>query len=240
MKKKLGLIILLALSLKGYSQTYIINGLLKDSISGIAIKGSTVQLNSSTNKNLKGNTLSDENGNFLLKNIPSGKYELLLSAIGFKNQVLKVEVNNQNKELGNIFISRSSQSLENITVISTGAAVTQKDDTAQFNSRQYKTNPDATTEDLVKKMPGITVDNNGNITAQGEQVKKVTVDGKEFFGSDVNAALKNIPAVAVEKIQVYDKMSDQSQMTGIDDGNSQKAINIITKAGIKDAQFGRV
>lgn len=240
MKKKLGLIILLALSLKGYSQTYIINGLLKDSISGIAIKGSTVQLNSSTNKNLKENTLSDENGNFLLKNIPSGKYELLLSAIGFKNQVLKVEVNNQNKELGNIFVSRSSQSLENITVISAGAAVTQKDDTAQFNSRQYKTNPDATTEDLVKKMPGITVDNNGNITAQGEQVKKVTVDGKEFFGNDVNAALKNIPAVAVEKIQVYDKMSDQSQMTGIDDGNSQKAINIITKAGIKDAQFGRV
>jgi hypothetical protein len=89
-------------------------------------------------------------------------------------------------------------------------------------------------------MPGITVDKAGTVTAHGEQVKKITVDGKEFFGDDASAALKNLPASVVDKIQVFDKLSDQAQLTGVDDGNSQKSINIITKAGIQNAQFGRM
>jgi hypothetical protein len=89
-------------------------------------------------------------------------------------------------------------------------------------------------------MPGITVDKSGTVTAQGDQVKKVTVDGKEFFGDDATAALKNLPAEIIDKIQVFDKLSDQAQFTGFDDGNSTKSINIVTKTGTRNGQFGRV
>ncbi|MEO5966768.1 MAG: hypothetical protein ABIP68_05775, partial [Ferruginibacter sp.] len=98
----------------------------------------------------------------------------------------------------------------------------------------------ASAEDLIKKMPGITVDKSGTVTAQGEQVKNVTVDGKKFFGDDATAALKNLPAEIIDKIQVFDKLSDQAQFTGFDDGSATKAINIVTKTANKNSQFGRI
>ncbi|MEO6584561.1 MAG: outer membrane beta-barrel protein, partial [Ferruginibacter sp.] len=113
-------------------------------------------------------------------------------------------------------------------------------DTAQYNASQFKVNPDATAEDLINKMPGITVDKSGTVTAQGEQVKKVTVDGKEFFGDDATATLRNLPSEIIDKIQVFDRLSDQAQFTGFDDGNSSKSINIVTKTGIRNGQFGRI
>ena len=115
-----------------------------------------------------------------------------------------------------------------------------KADTIQYNASAYKVNPDATTEDLIKKMPGITVDKDGTVTAHGDQVKKVTIDGKDFLGDDATAALRNLPSEVVDKIQVFDRLSDQAAFTGFDDGNSVKAINIVTKSGIKNGQFGRV
>ena len=127
-----------------------------------------------------------------------------------------------------------------VTVTASGAPTQQKGDTIQYNANQFKVNPDATVEDLVKKAPGITVDRDGTVTAQGEQVRKVTIDGRDFFGDDASAALRNLPADVVDKIQVFDRLSDQAQLTGVDDGNSQKAINIVTKAGMRDGQFGRM
>jgi hypothetical protein len=93
---------------------------------------------------------------------------------------------------------------------------------------------------MIKKLPGITVARDGTVTAMGEQVKKVTVDGKDFFGDDATAALKNLPAEVIDKIQVFDRLSDQAQLTGFDDGNSIKTVNIVTKSGIKNGQFGRI
>src|SRR5690606_6931434 len=112
-------------------------------------------------------------------------------------------------------------------------------DTTEYNASAFKTNPDAVAEDLITKMPGIT-NENGTIKAHGEEVKKVLVDGKEFFGDDVNTALKNLPADVIEKIQVFDMMSEQAQFTGFNDGNTQKALNIKTKNGINHAVFGKV
>ena len=105
---------------------------------------------------------------------------------------------------------------------------------------QYKVNPDATSEDLIKKMPGLTVDKSGTVTAKGETVKKVTVDGRDFFGDDATATLRNLPADVIDKIQVFDKLSDQAQLTGFDDGNTTKAINIVTKKNMRNGNFGRV
>jgi hypothetical protein len=127
-----------------------------------------------------------------------------------------------------------------VTVTAITPPSQQKGDTTQYNASQFKVNPDATTEDLIKKMPGITVERDGTVTAQGEQVRKVTIDGREFFGDDATTALRNLPSEVVDKIQVFDRLSDQAQFTGVDDGNSERAINIVTKAGIKNGQFGRI
>src|SRR5678816_4810811 len=89
-------------------------------------------------------------------------------------------------------------------------------------------------------MPGITVDKDGTVTAQGEQVRKITIDGRDFFGDDATASLRNLPSEVVDKIQVFDRLSDQAQFTGFDDGNSTKAINIVTRANMRNGQFGRV
>jgi len=101
-------------------------------------------------------------------------------------------------------------------------------------------NPDATAEDMVKKLPGVTVDKQGTVTAQGEQVRKVTIDGRDFFGDDATAALRNLPAEIIDKIQVFDRLSDQAQFTGFDDGNTLKSLNIFTKANMRNGQFGRM
>ncbi len=117
-------------------------------------------------------------------------------------------------------------------------AVTIKGDTTEMNASSFKVNPDASAEDLVSKMPGVT-SSNGQIQAQGEQVKKVLVDGKPFFGEDPNAALKNLPAEVVGKIQIYDAKSEQSLFSGIDDGNTTKTMNIVTKSQFRNGVFGR-
>jgi hypothetical protein len=110
----------------------------------------------------------------------------------------------------------------------------------EYAASAFKTNPDANAEDVIKKMPGVTVDRSGAVTAQGENVRKVTVDGREYFGDDATAALRNLPSEVIDKIQVFDKLSDQAQFTGVDDGNTTKAINIVTKADMRNGQFGRV
>ena len=117
-------------------------------------------------------------------------------------------------------------------------AVLVKGDTTEINANNFKVNPDATAEDLVGKMPGVS-SSNGQIQAQGETVKKVLVDGKPFFGEDPNAALKNLPAEVVGKIQIYDAKSEQSLFSGIDDGNTTKTMNIITKSQFRNGLFGR-
>ncbi|MBU3713996.1 MAG: hypothetical protein FGM46_03515, partial [Ferruginibacter sp.] len=160
--------------------------------------------------------------------------------VGYSQTNLPIEMDGNDINTGKIALKKRNNNLEEIVVIAKSPAVTQKEDTSQYSANQYKVNIDATTEDLLKKMPGISVDKSGTITAQGEQVKKITIDGKEFFGEDATSAVRNIPAEVVDKIQVFDRLSDQAQLTGIDDGNSQKAINVITKNGIKNSQFGRI
>ena len=222
-----------------FAQESQIKGSIADLLDSTSLKGATISI-SSTDSAVLQTVVTSTNGSFEFGNLKKQVYLLKISNVGYKPSTINIDLEKDNGTLGKIYLNRMVKEMETVTIVSTVAAVVQKDDTSQYNAKQYKVNPDATTEDMIKKMPGITVDKNGTITAQGEQVKKVTVDGKDFFGDDASAALKNIPAAAVDKIQVFDRMSDQAQMTGIDDGNSQKAINIITKAGINNAQFGRV
>lgn len=169
---------------------------------------------------------------------PDGKYILRINYLGYENYRRLITLNN-NIDLGVIALTISSKQLKELQVEGTQIRSEQKGDTVQYNADAFKTNPDATLEDLVKKMPGITIEN-GQAKAGGETVQKILIDGKEFFGDDASMALKNLPAEIVEKIEVFDRLSDQAQFTGFDDGNARKTINVVTRGkGIKDASFGK-
>ena len=115
----------------------------------------------------------------------------------------------------------------------------QKGDTVSYNAGAFKVTTDADVEGLLKKMPGITV-TDGTVEAQGEEIKKIFVDGKEFFGEDVTTAIKSLPAAAVERVEVYNKLSDAAEFSGMDDGEGYKALNIVTKPGMRQGQFGKL
>lgn len=188
---------------------------------------------------LAAGTTTDIDGNFKLENIANGQYVLKLTYLGYETKLIKQPINGVAINLGNISLQAGSTTLGQVNVVDIITPVQVKNDTTQYNSGAFKTNKDANTEDLVTKMPGITVVD-GKVNAQGEEVKKVLVDGKPFFGDDPSSVLKNLPAEVVDKIQVFDKKSDQSQFTGFDDGNSSKTINIITKAQFRNGVFGKV
>src|SRR5436305_10186645 len=130
--------------------------------------------------------------------------------------------------------------LDAVQVVQEAAPVTLESDTVEYNAGSFKTKPNAVVEDLLKKLPGVQVDKDGKIKANGEEVKKVLVDGKQFFGNDPKTATKNLPADVVDKVQVFDKKSDQSQFTGFDDGNSEKTINLSLKPEKKNGAFGKI
>ncbi|GAB3006914.1 TonB-dependent receptor [Niabella terrae] len=220
-----------------------IKGTLMDPVEGVVVKDATVQLAAAADSNIVASTISDASGSFLFRSLPLGNYILKASSVGFEPLALPVSLTDSlpDLDLDDVYIPKKTTTLEGVVIVASAPAVSQKGDTSQFSASHFKTNPDATVEDLIKKMPGITVDRAGNVTAQGEEVKKVTVNGKDFFGEDATMAIRNLPSEIVDKIQVFDRLSDQAQLTGFDDGNSVKAINIVTKSEIsKNGQFGRI
>jgi hypothetical protein len=141
--------------------------------------------------------------------------------------------------LKTIYLQRRAEQLNEVTVTADGPAVVQKGDTTEMSASAYKTGPDAMVEDLVKKMPGITIDN-GKLKANGKEINRVLLDGKPFFGDDPNIALKNLPAEVVDKIQIYNKQSEQAEFTGFDDGNSAHTMNIVSRADRRNGKFGKI
>lgn len=221
------------------AQKYNLSGRIIDNNSALPIPNVNLRLISKMDSGIFFVTISDTSGNFLFNKIAAGKYILKGSILGYKSIINNLEMVDQSLILPDIKLSPSSILLKETEIESIQERVKQIGDTTQYNAGSYKVNEDANAEDLVKKMPGITSDN-GTVKVNGEAVKQVYVDGKPFFGDDPNAALKNLPAEVIEKIQVFDKLSDQSQFTGFDDGQSNKTINIITKQGKQNGQFGKV
>lgn len=181
---------------------------------------------------------ANEQGIFSLP-AANGQYLLEFSFTGYDVSKKKVTVAGGNVDLGEVLMYKKQKTLGDVVVVGKTPPARQKGDTTELNAAAFKVNPDGTVEDLLRKAPGVTIEN-GQVTAQGEQVQRVTIDGREFFGNDAAAALRNLPAEIVDKIQVFDRMSDQAQLTGVSDGNEVKAINIVTKANMRNGQFGRV
>ncbi|MBK8711078.1 MAG: outer membrane beta-barrel protein [Niastella sp.] len=240
MQKLLLTICLSTLTLLGFSQTNQITGMLQDNTGKAPVVGATVSLLLQKDSSEVNTVVTDASGKFSFDNVANDSFIVTAQSVSYQDLVTFITINNQNRDLGVLKMYIKGKDLSTVTVISKAPPVSNKADTSQYSASQFKVNPDATTEDLIKKMPGITVARDGTVTAQGETVKKVTIDGKDFFGDDASAALKNLPSEVVDKIQVFDRLSDQAQLTGIDDGNSVKAINVVTKTGIRNGQFGRV
>ncbi len=220
------------------AQTYTLSGRLVERNDTSGLIGVSVIITSIVDTSQKTGTATDETGNFTITNLQQGTYKLSTSYIGY-NAVERIVNITTNIDLGEITLEASPTTLSNVTVQGTQTRMQQLGDTTQFNANAYKTNPDATAEDLVTKMPGVT-NENGTLKVNGEDVKRVLVDGKFFFGDDATTAIKNLPAEVIDKVQVFDRLNDQSQFTGFDDGQGEKTINIVTKPGKNNGQFGKV
>ncbi|MEP6747825.1 MAG: carboxypeptidase regulatory-like domain-containing protein, partial [Bacteroidota bacterium] len=217
-----------------------ISGILQDKTDKTPLSGATLTLSPKRDPSIKLDAVSNGRGSFTFRGVPADTFLLSISYIGYEPVDQQVVPSDTTTSLGIILVPKKTKALEGVVIIAKTPPAQQKGDTTNYNASAFKVNPDATTEDLIKKMPGITVDKNGTVTAHGDQVQKVTIDGKDFMGDDATAALRNLPSEVVDKIQVFDRLSDQAAFTGFDDGNSVKAINIVTKSGIKNGQFGRI
>lgn len=240
MKKKLtllGLAFLLAFAL--HAQSYTISGTLVDGVSRTPLVGATVRLQSATDSVFQRSTISDSTGNFNFINLNRDSFILSISSVGYNNIIRRIRIDSTDISLDIAAVTNASSDLETVIIRTAISPVSQKGDTLQINASQFKVNPDASAEDLARKVPGITIEN-GQVKAQGENVRRVTIDGRELFGDDATAALRNLPAEVIDKIQIFDRLSDQAQFTGFDDGNTQKEINIVTRANMRNGQFGRV
>jgi hypothetical protein len=224
-------------SFNSYGQS--VSGNVMDASTNTPVSNATVKLLGADSTAIPLLKVSNDKGNFIFNDVANGSYTLTITSIGYGAVQKEVSVVGQNVNLGNINISKTAETLSTV-VINNTPSVKQHNDTLDYSASQFKVNPDATSEDLIKKMPGITVDKSGTVTAQGETVKKVTVDGRDFFGDDATATLRNLPAEVIDKIQVFDKLSDQAQLTGFDDGNTTKSINIVTKKDMRTGNFGRI
>lgn len=178
-------------------------------------------------------------GSFKFSKVKTGTYTLTGSYVGYIKLERSIKVEKRDINLGSVNMEQDAEMLEELKIVGETPMSVQIGDTTQFNAQAFKTNPDASAEDLVRKMPGITVEN-GTIKAQGEDVGRVLVDGKPFFGDDPSSSLRNLPAEIIDKVQVLDQLSEQAQFTGYDDGNRTKTINIVTKPNTNKGVFGRI
>lgn len=183
-------------------------------------------------------TRSDKDGNFVLKDIPAGKYILMITHPKYADVVDDITTTTDGLKMKTVnFIPRSKLLQE--VFIRNGGSIKIKGDTISYLADSFKVSANANVEELLKKLPGIQVDKNGEIKAMGEKVEKVLVDGEEFFGDDPGMAVKNLRADAVKEVQVFDKKSEQAEFTGIDDGQSKKTINLKLKEDKKKGYFGK-
>ena len=243
-KQKLGQFIfiscLLLVSYVGFAQNLTIQGSLKDSIANRALNSATVSLVYAKDSSLVSFSRTNEAGAFNFKNVAPGNYLISVSYVGYVPKWVPVITGTEKTvEMGLIYMN-DVNTMSTVTVTARRPPVVINGDSVEFNSENFKTAPNAVVEDLLKKMPGMEVDKAGGITVNGKKVTKVFVNGKEFFTGDPVMATKNLPADAVDKIQVYDRKSDQAMFTGIDDGSEETAINLKLKKDRNKSTFGKL
>jgi hypothetical protein len=232
-------ILVLSATMAVKGQTATLRGTVVDSVTRSPLTSARVVLIRGLDSARTG-AVVQRNGTFEVRDVADGLWSLTVSFVGYAPHRQSVRVQRgADIDVGTILLSNVGIQGKEVVVEEQMAMAVQKGDTVELNAGAFKTSKDASTEDLVQKMPGITVQN-GQVQAQGERVRQVLVDGKQFFGDDPNAALRNLPAEMVDKIQIFDQGSEQSRFTGSSDPDGAKTLNIVTKRWMRNGMFGRI
>lgn len=200
----------------------------------------TVQLLTLPDSTYAAGIATENKGTFVLPKVKAGKYVLKFSSIGFSTKTIPVQLtaSTPNKDLGTIELQPDAIMLNEAVITAEAPQVTVVEDTLMYNASAYRTPEGAMLEELVKKLPGAEIDENGNVKINGKEVKKIMVNGKEFFGGDVKTGLKNLPVNMIDKLKTYDKKSDLARVTGIDDGEEETVLDLKVKRGMNEGWFG--
>ena len=224
---------------KTQAQTISVSGQVKDTTQNKAVQHAVVMLLTPADSVLYKFARTDVNGNYNFKNIKAGNYILMTTHPYFADFVDNILISPDETNAVSVALTSKSKLLQEL-IVKSGNPIRVKGDTTIYTADSFKVSANANVEELLKKLPGIQVDKSGKITAMGQQVTKVLVDGEEFFGDDPGMAIKNLRADAVKEVQVFDKKSEQAEFTGIDDGNTQKTINLKLKEDKKKGFFGKI
>jgi len=230
-------LILLFFSLNLKAQ-HIIQSTVYDSKNNQALEMVTVRLLHSSDSSFVQGVQTNSKGDFMLTKVKSGNYILKVSSVGYLEYLKNITVDKKDILLKSIQLVENVQLLNEVEVKGTAAQMVVKGDTLEYNATAFKTQENAVVEDLLKRLPGVEISSEGKITVNGQEVKKIRVDGKKFFGEDVEMTTKNLPADMIEKIQVLEQKSDMALLTGFEDGDTERIINLTTKPNRKKGMFG--
>lgn len=235
--------VLLLFALHAAAQTpnrVTIKGIVADS-TGEKISFATIMLLTPKDSTLANFTRSDHQGVFSFKNVPNNAYLLKISYVGYLPLQIPLDPSASGTvDLGTIAIKPINTQLMEVVIKTAKSTLSIRGDTVEYDASSFKVPPGSTVEDLLRRLPGIEVDAEGNIKAQGQDIRRVFVDGKTFFGDDPKAATKNLGAETISKVQVYDGKSEQAQLTGVEDGKREKTMNLELKEEFKKGAFGKV
>ncbi len=237
--KYLFLKLLLLVNITSFAQ-HTIQSSIFDSKNSLPIEMATVRLLRFTDSTMVQGCQTDIKGSFKLSKIKSGNYVLKISTVGYEDYIRNINVDNKDVILKNIQLKENVQLLNEIQVTGTAAQMVVKGDTLEYNATAFKTAENAVVEDLLKRLPGVEISAEGKITVNGQEIKKIRVDGKKFFNDDMEMTTKNLPAEMIDKIQVLEQKSDMAKLTGIEDDETERIINFTTKANRKKGIFGNV
>ena len=237
MKRLLILFMMLCVALPVMAQSGRLTAKIVDMETKDGVIGAIVELQSKSNPNLRKHNTTGAGGSVTIIGLAPGDYTMSVAFIGYSPYSADVKIEG-NTNIGTVELAPGVQ-IEAVVKEVQALRTSQNGDTVAYNAAAFKVASDADVEGLLKKMPGITV-TNGQVEAQGEQVKKIFVDGKEFFGEDVSTALNSLPAQAVDRVEVFNKLSDNAEFSGMDDGEGYKAINIVTHANMRQGVFGKL
>lgn len=216
-----------------------ISGRITDNTGEALIQASVRLLNPKDSTLVKA-SVSDTNGRYSIKNVKAGKYIVEASYVGYSPQTRDISVGDKDISLKAFVLEESAIALRDAVVTGIRTPIKVMEDTVEFSAESYKTQPNAVVEDLLKRLPGVEVSSDGKITANGQEVKKILVNGKEFFSDDPTVASKNLPVDIVDKLQVVNRKSDFARLTGVDDGEDETVINLSVKKGMDNGWFGNV
>lgn len=215
-----------------------ITGVIRDK-EGETLPQASVRLLTQKDSTYIAGTVTNNNGRFRLTGVKPGNYIVKVAYVGYGDSDHNLKVENSNIRMEPIVMAEESKLLKEVNVVGVRTPIKVMEDTVEYNADTYKTQPNAVVEDLLKRLPGVEVDaSSGKITANGKEVTKILVDGKEFFSDDPTVASRNLPVDMVDKLQVVDRKSDLARMTGVDDGEDETVINLTVKKGMKNGWFG--